>query len=244
MKLGFILDASVVLIILVFMLIGYKKGFISAFLNIVGGFVALLLSFWLSDLSTVWLYNAYIKEDLITTMKNEIVKYSGNGLSSIDNALGFLPNFIEKIISKLGVDLKLLEEQAIQSGNDFANTLAISLEKVVGAVIMALIYILVVIIIFIVLLFLIRAIAKGICKLFELPILKQVNSLISLIFGTVTGAIVVLLIVGILKVAVPYNNEPNNYLNAHNIEKSYLYEYIYNFAPQYKFDEKIKEFIL
>lgn len=192
-------DISIVLIVILFILIGVKRGFAKSVLGIIGLIVSFFAAQFLADFLANAVYNAFLKQTVVDNVNTYI------NTSGVDYALtqGFsaLPDwangFVSGTVSFLGGNFNELEQGIRETTHSALTTTATTIENTIQTVSVTIFDILFLIILFIVLYIIVRKLIKLVSRLFKLPIIKQVNSVLGGIFGAAEGILIVFLAVNI-----------------------------------------------
>lgn len=175
----YIADIIVLLIILIFGFVGYKRGFVKTAFGMASFFVAIILAFCLYKAVAYtlaertgideWIYNAIAgkasQEDNIETNDEP---ESNNDNQSIEEAIKNLP---ENMKEQLGLDEMKDQTKAIVA--EKVTEVALNIISFVG--------------IYVVVRITLAIVCFVLDKLMLLPVLKQVNEIMGLIIGVVQG---------------------------------------------------------
>ncbi len=209
-------DFIVLGIIVLFGVVGLKKGLIYSVFRLLSFFISLTLSVQLSPALTGFLMktplkdnvNNWILENLMhqatSPELNSQVKHAGaNAIVDSLNIPGFMKGIVSSDLAKAMPDpSSIIDTKAIMS------TISLSLTRfVIGVISVFLLYI----IIRIALIFL-RKVLQGIASL---PLIKQINSLGGFAFGAVEGLLTIYIILAVVLIfnAVPQFKEIHEALN-------------------------------
>lgn len=197
--LSLIIDAILLLIFVMTIIEGRRKGFFSTLFSLVATAVAVLVAREYSAPFAEWINEMFVQKAAINALANSISAYIGDGSQAIINAI---PDYIinaaeaggvaiQDVISNLGssVDAVSVAEQ-IYSG-------------VYGIIVLPILSVIAFLIIFAVSKFILSFVVKILNGIFRLPILKGLNKTLGGIFGAVKGILVVAIIGVLLVVCAP-----------------------------------------
>ena len=181
-----IADIIIALIIVLFIIIGVKRGIARTILNIVGLFATYMFASYLSKLLAQLVYNTFLKQTVVNNI-NEFIAVNGLDYAA-SNCLGALPDWANAIVSAIVSLLGGSCEQFAQSIDSQA-TIALSssaenIETAVETAAVAVFAMILLIVLFIVIFIILKKLIRLVLKVFKAPVLKQVNGL----FGGVLGA--------------------------------------------------------
>lgn len=181
---GIILDLVLIAILILSIMFGYKRGLINVAFNVCAFIVALIVTFILyNPITNMVINNTQIDENIKSAIiENDLIKTSENDKTESKDIFN---NYIEKYVS--------------DTANDAIDASArIIAEKIVGIIVAIILFIVIRI-----LLMLTRFIADGIASL---PIIKQFNKLGGILYGILSGLIIIYGLLAILFFVISINN--------------------------------------
>ena len=181
---GIILDLVLIAILILSIIFGYKRGLINVAFNVCAFIVALVITFILyKPITNLVINNTQIDETIKSAIiENNLLKTSDDNQTKDKDVLN-----------------KYVEKYVTDTANDALDSSArIVAEKIVGIMVAIILFIVVRI-----LLILTRFIADGIASL---PIIKQFNKLGGLLYGILSGLIIIYGILAILFFVISINN--------------------------------------
>lgn len=195
----YLLDAVVILIFLLCVWIGQKRGFIKTVTGIVAFLAALAVSALLSGPVAGLVYDKAVEPTIIETVNTQVEQAEGSAIENLNNAYESLPTVVKNLLAQTGIeDVDDLAQNLMsmdtnipvsENVNAVVEPLLLPLIKAISSL----------------LLFLIAYIAAGIVLrvlniVAKLPLLKQLNKTLGLVGGIVSGALWALLAVTVLQV--------------------------------------------
>ena len=181
---GIILDLVLIAILILSIIFGYKRGLINVAFNVCAFIVALVITFILyNPITNLVINNTQIDENIKSAIiENNLLKTSDDNQTKDKDVLN-----------------KYVEKYVTDTANDALDSSArIVAEKIVGIMVAIILFIVVRI-----LLILTRFIADGIASL---PIIKKFNKLGGLLYGILSGLIIIYGILAILFFVISINN--------------------------------------
>lgn len=181
---GIILDLVLIAILILSIIFGYKRGLINVAFNVCAFIVALVITFILyNPITNLVINNTQIDETIKSAIiENDLLKTSDDNQKEDKDVFN-----------------KYIEKYVTDTTNDAIDASArIVAEKIVGIMVAIILFIVVRI-----LLILTRFIADGIASL---PIIKQFNKLGGLLYGILSGLIIIYGILAILFFVISINN--------------------------------------
>ncbi|MBR2327811.1 MAG: CvpA family protein [Clostridia bacterium] len=242
---NWILDAAVALIIAIFIIVFAAKGFAKAFFGLLSGVIAVVVAIALCGpvgefVSEKWVEPAvsgFVEQALEDSAKDYAEDTYGeqkdsNELTEKDygNVIDSISGKLESFMSVLGISkesIKELYDQAAASAHGkleffashLAKTVSLGLSKIVSFIV-----------IFIAALIILKLLSLIFGKLFELPVLKQFNTLGGAAVGAIFGIVTVLVLITGFKLMLPnlHAEDGAPIITEQNIKDSYLFEIFYN----------------
>ena len=231
---AYILDIAVILIFVLAIFIGYRRGFVKSIIRLVGCLLALVIAGTLSGASKTFTVKkgflaGKVKEQIVTHIPAADTASIKTGLhDAIEQMPGFVKNALDAydlgspdaIVDSLGDTL---------SGNVDAVAQTIS-DKVIRPVAVLLLQMVCFFVLFIILIIVVGILAAVINKAFKLPGLKQMNGALGAIFGAVEGLLWVLVAVTVIQL-VATSSAGDSLLSAKNLHDSLLVSKIADVNP-------------
>ena len=216
MLLGIIVDISIIAIIGVSILFGYKKGLIGALLKILSFFIALILAFILyKPVAGYVINNTQIDDNIQITIEQAISakeNKGGEGESEEVNVQTNMPEVINNYVQEQ------VEGAAKTAQNEVAKVVS---KNLTDAIIHGITLIGIFILTKFILLF-IRIFADTIAKI---PVIKQINKAGGTAYGVVRGFFIIYLVFAIISLISPMLQEASLLVA---IESSFIGNMMYN----------------
>ena len=192
-----IIDIIILAVVIIFAIIGIKRGFIKEIVSLIGAVVAISLSFWLAGLCSDFIYDKLIEEKVSTKISQTIIETADNSLNSIEDNI---PDSLLKAAELLKIDVSSV------IGNDVSESLEATAESVANNLMKSIVqpmctkFILVIsfIILFILLMVIISLVAKALNVVAKLPVLNSLNRLLGGIVVALRGAVIIVAVCYIL----------------------------------------------
>lgn len=244
---NWILDGAVALIIAIFIIVFAKKGFSKAFFGLLSGVIAVVIAITLSGpvgafVSEKWVSPALsglVEETLSESVKDYSEETYGeekntNELTEKDYAgvIDSISGKIEGFMSVVGISKESLKELYSEAAANAEGKLKFFADHLTETVSQGLSKILSFIVIFIAALIVLKLLSVIFDKIFELPVLKQFNTLGGAAIGAIFGVLTVLVLTFGLKLLMPniVDESGNSLITDQQIEDTYLFEIFYNIS--------------
>lgn len=202
-----ITDIIIVAVIVLFAIIGVKRGIAKTILNLAGLVLTAISAYYLSSFLSQFIYDSFLKQTVITNIQQIIEQ---NGIDyALNNCLEAVPQWINGILSFFagifGVSLDEFESQLIIP-SDISSSTSQVVESAVAPVVTSVLSIIFVIVLFIMIFIIVKKLIRLASGVFNIPVIKQINQLLGGIFGLAEGLLVVFIAVNIFDIVTGYTN--------------------------------------
>lgn len=215
-----LLDVLVAAVMVYYVYSCAKKGFAKAAMEVAALIIAYFLASTFSGILAGWAYDS-CEEKFISDIEEKIMDEADATLSST------LPDYIVTGAQSLGIYDDILESQ-----RGTARETAVALcARVAKPVFTSIVRMGSSIVIFLILMFVFRYVIKIVNKAFKLPVIDGLNTFLGGVFGILKGGMVLLMISFGVSVLMIIFDGSFLIFSQDNIEKSYLFGYIYNMNP-------------
>ncbi|MGN0558302.1 MAG: CvpA family protein [Acutalibacteraceae bacterium] len=222
-------DLAVIAVIVLFVITGAAKGAARTLLSLVALVVSFITALFLGNAVSQWAYTTFFRQSILSTVSSAIEE---NGLSDITatiaDVIESFPQYVSSLFKCLGFDAQQVSgsvesaiEKAPQQGAEI-------IESVISPVIISLINIILVLVFFILMMIITGFLVKAISRVFNIPIIKQINTVAGGALGLVKGIIVVLFITMIFKASIPMMLNQTKQETDSQISQTYLFKYFYD----------------
>lgn len=230
---AYILDAAVILILIVAILVGRKRGFAKTLVRVVGTMVALAVVASVSPKLASGIFDACIADTIKEDVVEALPTLSADTLeSSVQKALDSLPSYVKTLMD--GSETTLSKQIASEARHSEDNlTVAVAdtiVRKVVRPVAVSLLTVVCFIVLLIVLIVLVCILAHLTDKFFQLPGLKGLNRVMGSILGVLQGILWVLVLVAIVQM-ISGNTRPEALLGSETLAQTKIVSWICEWNP-------------
>ncbi len=228
MIVSILLDAFIVFSVILGIVIGLKQGFIKMFVLRFRKVAAAVISLFLAK-PVGAVIARYFLADKLAGWIIKWGKIQDASAESADALLNDVPLLMRTLASLSGYDLNALAERAYENGQGMQTTLITDLSYPVAsfiAVVLAWIGL------FFLLFYTIKLLSKFIENVFELPVLKQINSICGAFIGLVFHAAVIWTlckVLGWILTTDLLSGMP--FMQSFSLESTHIAKYIYHFNP-------------
>lgn len=188
-----IADIVIISIIVFFIVVGVIRGFAKALLNIAGIILSVVVACFVSQGLSQWVFDSFIRNEVLDSI-NSINLESGMN-SVVSDIFSVLPEWIGSVVEFFNGLFGLENKETLNLFTDVlpddTMTPAVLTDSIIAPVITGILSFFIGIILFIVALIIVKQIIDLIDKIFELPVLKQINGFLGGVFGAIEGLIIV-----------------------------------------------------
>ena len=223
-----ILDAIIVLIIILFVFLSAKKGFVRTLIEVVGFIAAITIALSLSTPIANFFYDSAVQPIVTKTVESVANDGSSNVNEAVDAVWNKLPDFLtESSFFNLSKD-KLTDSI---SGNADTTELVSSINSFVKPPVSKLISVAVSVILVVVLLFVVRVLAKIVNKLFSFSLIGDINKTLGGILGLIKGAAVCVIFCMVVGLILSFTKNGFLIFTYDAINSSHLFKFIMGLSP-------------
>lgn len=201
--------ASIVIILLfvLFIFIGYRRGAAVTLLNLVAVIIASALTGFLSNAAAQAVYTNFMRASVVEKLQGFITQSGGQ--FAAENSLKALPDSISApldFLAKLcGTTTRQIQGRLVTSTQQTAE-LVNTIEKPLGEICVFFIGMLFSVIFFIILMIVFKLLIRAILGVFELPVIRTVNRVFGALVGALEGIVIIFCLVNVIYVIMSYTN--------------------------------------
>ena len=230
---AYMLDIAVILILLLAVYIGYRRGFVKAVIKLVGCVLAVVIASVASLPLASGIFDAFAGDKLQEVIASQMTSTDTAAVAAgIEAALDKLPGPVLNALEAYGLGtpeqiIGGVKESLDGSVEDIARSVV---EVVIRPVAVALLRTLCFFLIFLLLILLVALVANLISKVFKLPILRQMDGGLGAIVGVAEGVVLVFVAVTVVQL-VTASASADAALSAKDVEDSILVGFVADHNP-------------
>ncbi len=223
-----LLDIFIVAILIIFLLIGKKKGFVYTAIELVGWIAIAVFAIPLADVAANWVYDTFINNAICDAVNTAITDIGNDSVSTaINDYIEKLPEFISSQLVNKNITASYILNQS-----GFQNNIAGAVSNVIRPLVCPLISTVFSILIAVVGVILVRLVAKilgGIVK--KIPLVGSVNGLLGAVLGFVKGVVISVIIVFIISTVLSFKVDGIFGITNDTVSETYIFKSIVGFLP-------------
>jgi uncharacterized membrane protein required for colicin V production len=200
-----IADLIIIAIIVLFIVIGARRGLARTVLGLLGLMITYFAANALSEFLSQVIYDAFIKETVANNINSFITT---NGLDyAVDNCFTALPDWAYAIVSAF-VSIFGGDFATSLNANNAISSASSAVETTVETVSVGVFQILLLLILFIIIYIIVKRLVRLALKLFNAPIIKQLNRFCGGVLGAAEGVLFAFIVVNVFNIVMLLTN-PN-----------------------------------
>lgn len=174
-------DLAAVAVLVLFAVIGARKGLIRACADFLGSIIAMVAASMLSNSAATWVFDTFFRTSLEEKISAAIHDLSlGEAVQAVFKAF---PGLIQRAFSAAGIT----EGSVVAQLQDSTKELSVGITDALSPMLIGLISAMALVVLFVLFLVLVRALASLLTGFFELPILHGLNTVCGAVFGALVS---------------------------------------------------------
>ena len=187
-SLPYLADAVIVVIFLLFIILGVKRGFVRSVLDLVGTLAAMLVSMWFSGIAAQWVFSTFLQESL--TRQIEEALQAAPAADAADAVLSVVPEILRGGLEAFGITSDAINQAVAGTSGQAAAAVVAVLSPMVVSVLRGLFAL----VLFVFLLVIFRILSGVVCRIFRLPVLRQLDKGLGILLGVAQAALITVLL--------------------------------------------------
>ncbi len=198
---AYLLDGVVILIFLLAVYSGYRRGFIKTVAGIAAFLVALAVSAMFAEPVGTWVYDTMVEPPIHAAVSEQIDAAGQNISVQIDAAYEAMPAVVKNLLTQTGIaDAQALEQHLVSQAPQASSSPAHRAMDVIRPVLLPLINAVCSLALFIIIYILARILLRVLDVVAKLPVLKQLNKALGVVGGILSGMLWVLVATLVIQV--------------------------------------------
>ncbi len=229
---GLIIDVVIIALLVIFGLIGFKKGFLKSILSLFSWIVCLVVAVLTAKYVAGWINGIYDFSALIgdkiakgLVKSNEFFATSINTFANKDAVISAIPDGTNKLLTQL---IKIVFSNTAvdwQSTSSIGSIMGASLGHIVMIVIAG-------ILVFVVLMIVVALLTKFLNKIASTKIIGGLNKILGLCLGVIKAGCIIVIINGVL-IALSLVPTVNKMITPVIQDNTYVEKFVYNQTDKY-----------
>lgn len=174
---NFILDVLLIVLLVAGVIMGIRRGFVRSVLRFLGAVLSACVAAIAGGAVAQWMFDVLFRDALVARLTEAVG--SLEGVDAANQVLSTLPDFVVRSLEAAGINANTLAGAAGAQADQVGELMAAALEPVF----VSFLKILAVIAIFLLCMVFVRIIVNVVSKVFALPLLYQLNSVLGGVFG-------------------------------------------------------------
>lgn len=187
-SLPYLADAVIVVIFLLFIILGVKRGFVRSVLDLVGTLAAMLVSMWFSGIAAQWVFSTFLQESLTRQIAEAL--QSAPAADAADAVLSVVPEILRGGLEAFGITSDAINQAVAGTSGQAAAAVVAVLSPMVVSVLRGLFAL----VLFVFLLVIFRILSGVVCRIFRLPVLRQLDKGLGILLGITQAVLITVLL--------------------------------------------------
>lgn len=196
----YVLDLVLFGVFVLFVAVGVFRGFLRSAIHFLGSIIAACLSAVLGGMAAQWLFDSLFRGALVERVQASLNSLgTSDALSSIDNLLASLPDFIVRALEEAGVSSATIS-RGITGSSPMA---AESIVSLLAPTFISFLKVLAVIVIFALLMVVVRILAEVLSSVLRLPVLGVLDNILGGVCGFLMALVLVWIVLAAVQIFIP-----------------------------------------
>ena len=187
-SLPYLADAVIVVIFLLFIILGVKRGFVRSVLDLVGTLAAMLVSMWFSGIAAQWVFSTFLQESLTRQIAEAL--QAAPAADAADAVLSVVTEILRGGLEAFGITSDAINQAVAGTSGQAAAAVVAVLSPMVVSVLRGLFAL----VLFVFLLVIFRILSGVVCRIFRLPVLRQLDKGLGILLGVAQAALITVLL--------------------------------------------------
>lgn len=187
-SLPYLADAIILVIFLLFIILGVKRGFVRSVLDLVGTLAAMLVSMWFSGIAAQWVFSTFLQESLTRQIAEAL--QAAPAADAAEAVLSVVPEILRGGLEAFGITSDAINQAVAGTSGQAAAAVVAVLSPMVVSVLRGLFAL----VLFVFLLVIFRILSGVVCRIFRLPVLRQLDKGLGILLGVAQAALITVLL--------------------------------------------------
>ena len=187
-SLPYLADAVIVVIFLLFIILGVKRGFVRSVLDLVGTLAAMLVSMWFSGIAAQWVFSTFLQESLTRQIAEAL--QAAPAADAAEAVLSVVPEILRGGMEAFGITSDAINQAVAGTSGQAAEAVVAVLSPMVVSVLRGLFAL----VLFVFLLVIFRILSGVVCRIFRLPVLRQLDKGLGILLGVAQAVLITVLL--------------------------------------------------
>ncbi len=223
---NYVLDLTVIAIVAVFVISGFKRGLINSVVHFVGAGVASVISTLVASFLSGNLYYSFIKSKIIEEAEKNMPQITLNTKpDDISDALmKDLPDFAKNALDMVGVDKNKLSNEIKNAAIDTPELV----EGLIRPIILKLLTIILALALFTILVAVISLTTRSLTSAIDVMGLSFVNKFFGAVLGILAAAVIIMILSLVIYILIVFLPTDSSDILRESIDSTFLLKFIYN----------------
>lgn len=228
--LNWVIDFIVLVLIVIIIFAGYKKGFLRSILSLGGFLIATVFSFMFGRMIAEGVFDSMVKPWLTSMVETQVVAGTNQSLAAaVDNMYQNLPGYLSGPLDFLFGSKEQVMANIQSAMTENSATMTDSIVGLLKPMMVVLISILTVLILFLLCMFALRIIDKMLIQVRRIPVIGTFDGLLGGVVGVFQAILWMVVLVFLVKAVILLSSNGITWLNDKVVDSTILFKWLYNF---------------
>ncbi|MBR4910666.1 MAG: CvpA family protein [Clostridia bacterium] len=223
-----LLDLIIIAIIVLWVILSAKHGFVRTLIEVVGFIAAFVIAFTVSPPLADMTYEGFIKSTIVSSVDKNL---NIENADAADKLWDSLPDVAKNYAGGLGISRDTLKTEVESASGSTEQVIEQISDKTVKPAVSKVLSIIYSTVIAIVLLIVFKLLAKLINKVVNISVAGGLNAVLGGLLGILKGAAFALIVCMVISVIVLFTNNGPGIFTKENIDSTYLFKLFYGISP-------------
>lgn len=226
-----LLDLIFVVIVIIAVIVAWKRGFVQTVLSFVGFIASAAISAYYCGQVAQFFYSKVIEQPLYDSILKKVLTLvpTGEIINKVENIGAVLPGFVEGLFNAAAIKTN---EQISQTLSGTAEAVARTVcDSIAAPLLLSLLSLVAFFVLFGLMMVIVNILVSVVGKVFDLPILNGINRILGGVVGVLNGVLLCMVAAAILKLFIGLTNNTNELINTGVLETTWFVSYFVDYNP-------------
>ncbi len=225
LNMSILLDLSIVILMVISIITGYKSGIIKSIVGLLGAILATILSAYIANIIANFVYSSIISVKITESINTIINQY---GIGGLTRKVEFMFSSFPAILYNMLIYMGITKDYVVQVINSTQGNIGLELSNMLKPAIVNVIRVIVMSLVFMLVMAIVKIITKNMRTVLKLPGLKQIDKFLGAVFGAFKCIVLLIFVIFIIKLIIPMMTEIPPILSIDTIESTILFKVLYD----------------
>lgn len=228
-----VFDVVVFAILILLVILGYKRGLIRTVVNLVGYVISAVLAFFVSLPVSQFLFSTFFKSSAVDLINQEIAKLSGGQsvAAMLDAAFAAIPKNISTFASEYVGPLDQVKDSIIATTPTTADLANVVVDTVIAPIATMLLQTIVFLVLFILFCIIVKLLTRTLKFIDKVPLVGTANAVLGAVFGVLEAFLFLFLFTTVIAFIIQISGNQLDSINQNIVNQTYVFKILYEYNP-------------